>query len=198
MTVRTKGAGLAAGALVVAVAANLVSYRAHAPVEDVAIVTSDDSAVPPAAPGNTALSWADLGATRRDVHGRPVFLPSVRSLQGRRVEVSGFAFQLRSGLEGTRVVRFALMPPSLSGCCGPTCTPSPERTILVACAGAPAELWTQPGLYARVTGDLSLAEPDSLGCYYTIRATSCRFYDMIDDRRAKLVLELPLARQEPR
>lgn len=179
----------------VLVGLNVVSYRGTlvATAEDVELTVlraDGDAHQPPE--GVLPLRWSDLGETRRGADTRPVFSSAVTAKAGRTVEVSGYAFLLRAGVKEGRVTELVVMPPSMSGCCGPACTPVLEKLMYVDCSDAPLPraLWKQTGLYARFTGVLRLSEPDAMGCLFTLRQARARLYDVdTDGARASMVFD---------
>ncbi len=172
-------------------AANVASYRATFAPEQLTVLQTEDDVHPPPA-GVATLRWTELAQTRRGPAGEPRFAPGVVALAGRQVEVSGFAFLVKSGIERGEVLQLVVMPPTLATCCGPTCTPALEKIVYIDCSEAPLPrtLWSQAGLYARVVGTLALADSSSLGCLFTLRGARARLYEVDGDgQRAKLVFD---------
>jgi len=184
----------------VLVGLNVVSYRAtlvSSPDLELAVLRADGEVHEPLA-GVLPVRWSDLGETRRGVDGRPLFPDVVRALAGQTVEVSGYAFLLRDGVKDGLVTELVVMPPSMSACCGPSCTPVLEKLVYVDCSSAPLprELWVQAGLYARFTGVLRLSDPDAKGCLFTVREARARLYE-VDSAEEKARMLFDATRSPP-
>lgn len=121
----------------------------------------------------------------------PKFDSSVVALNGKRIELQGVGFLLKSGVRDTdrgekEILEFMLLPGhgGVAWCCGLTAIPDIRYSVLVECPDTPFPIAkvdpSNSSVFVNVAGTLRLQKPNSIESLYTLEEASIEFVGIED------------------